>query len=100
MKMYRLALFCLMALSLSTALSAQTSSPYYHQFSNLQQKSWGPGYALLAPTWGICKTCSPTSSSVNWYRNTGIASPSLSGSSTNHHIGGTHPFADILWNNH
>lgn len=24
----------------------------------------------------------------------------MSGSSTRHHIGGTHPYADILWNNH
>ncbi len=30
----------------------------------------------------------------------GITSPSVSGSSTHHAIGGTHPYADILWNNH
>ena len=100
MKMYRLALFCLLALYGVTALSAQTTSPYYHHFTNLQQKYWGPGYALLAPSWGICSGCSSTASSVNWYRNTKISSPSVSGSSTRHHIGGTHPYADILWNNH
>lgn len=101
MKMYRLAAVCLMALSSVTALSAQnTSSPYYHKFTNLQKLSWGPGYALLAPSWGICSSCSSTSKSVNWYRTTKISSPSTSGSSTRHHIGGTHAYADILWNNH
>lgn len=102
--MYRTILLCLMALGIPAALSAQTSttttSPYYHKFTDLQKKSWGPGYALLAPTWGICKTCSPTSSSVNWYRKTGVSSPSVGGSSSQQHIGGTHSFADILWNNH
>jgi len=101
MKVHRTLLLCLMALSIPTALSAQnTSSPYYHKFTNLQQKSWGPGYALLAPSWGICSTCSSTSKSVNWYRKTAVSSPSVSGSSSVHHIGGTHAFADLLWNNH
>ena len=101
MKLYRLAVVCLMALSFATALSAQNpSSPYYHKFSNLQKLSWGPGYALLAPSWAICNSCSSTSKSVNWYRSMGVSSPSISGSSTQHHIGGTHSYADILWNNH
>lgn len=98
--MTRYCLFFCLCLALPGITLAQTSSPYYHKFTNLQQKSWGPGYALLAPSWGICGSCSPTSSSVNWYRNTGVSSPSVSGSSTRHHIGGTHPYADILWNNH
>jgi hypothetical protein len=37
---------------------------------------------------------------VNWSRTPGLSSPALSGSSTSHHIGGTRPFSDILWNNH
>src|SRR5690349_20646376 len=100
MKRYCFPLVLLIALSLTTAFAQNTSSPYYHKFYDLHKKSWGPGYALLAPSWGICSSCSSTSGSVNWYRNTGVTSPSVSGSSARHHIGGTHPYADILWNNH
>jgi hypothetical protein len=100
MKAHRALILCLVALCLTTVLSAQTTSPYYHKFTSLQKLSWGPGYALLAPSWGICSTCSSTSSSVNWYRNASVSSPSVSGGSTKHHIGGTHAYADLLWNNH
>jgi hypothetical protein len=37
---------------------------------------------------------------VNWYRIPGITSPSVSGSAAKHHIGGSRPYSDILWNNH
>jgi len=92
--------FSLFLLALIPSVSAQTAAPTYHQVSNLQkQKGWS-GYALLAPSWGICNSCSSTSASVNWSRTPFVSSPSLSGGATNHHIGGTHAFADILWNNH
>jgi len=97
MKAYFLALFLLAAI---LSGFAQTTSPYYHKVTNLQQQKGWSGYALLAPSWGICTSCSPTSSSVNWSRTPGVSSPSVSGSATNHHIGGTHSYADILWNNH
>ena len=98
MKLYCLAFFCL-SVFVSSAL-AQTPAPNHHQVSNLQkQKGWS-GYALLPPSWGICTSCSATSPSVNWSRTPFVSSPSLSGASANHHIGGTHPYADILWNNH
>ena len=97
MKAYFLTLFLLAAI---LSGFAQTTSPYYHKVTNLQQQKGWSGYALLAPSWGICTSCSPTSSSVNWSRTPGVSSPSVSGSATNHHIGGTHSYADILWNNH
>jgi len=101
MKLYRVAVLCLSVLLSFAALSAQnTSSPYYHKFSNLHKNNWGPGYALLSPSWSICKTCSSTASGVNWSRNRSIASPSLSGSATKHSIGGTRAYSDILWNDH
>ena len=100
MKLYRFVMFALAALPFATVSHAQTTSPYYHKFTNLQKNTWGPGYALLAPSWAICSSCSPTSSKVNWYRNKSISAPSLSGSASQHHIGGTHPYADILWNDH
>jgi len=99
MKRYIFPLVCLLV-ALAPAAFAQ-SGPYYHKFTNLQaQKGWGPGYALLSPSWSICKTCSPTASSVNWSRSSGVSSPSLSGNAAHHQIGGTRPYSDILWNNH
>jgi hypothetical protein len=99
MKVSFFALALLLALLLPNAF-AQTTSPYYHKITNLQQQKGWNGYALLSPSWSICSSCSPTSSSVNWSRTPGISSPSVSGSSTKHHIGGTRSFSDILWNNH
>src|SRR5438034_828213 len=100
MRVYCLAFFLLAAL-LPTAFAQNTSSPYYHKFYDLASKSgWGPGYALLSPSWSICSSCSSTSSSVNWSRTSKISSPSQDGNSTRHHIGGTRSYSDILWNNH
>jgi hypothetical protein len=98
MKVYILA-FLTFAIFSPSALT-QSTSTYYNKIYNLQnQKGW-QSYALLAPSWGICTSCSPTGSTVNWYRSVPISSPSLSGKAAKHHIGGTHSYADILWNNH
>ncbi len=92
MKLYGIT-FLLLALLTSTAHSQKT-------VSNLQnQKGW-QGFALLPSKYLICSTCSGTGSKINWYRKPGISSPSLSGKTTEHHIGGTTSFADVLWNNH
>jgi hypothetical protein len=99
MKVQLLALFLLVVAFLPAGF-AQTTSPYYHKIYNFQQQKGWSGYALLSPSWGICSTCSSTGSTVNWYRQPGISSPALSGSSTRHHIGGTRAYSDILWNNH
>jgi hypothetical protein len=101
MKLYSLALAVFMAILLPVSFAQNTSSPYYHKFYDLGSKTtWGPGYALLSPSWAICSTCSSTASNVNWSRSTGIASPAQDGNATKHHIGGTRPYSDILWNNH
>ena len=101
MKLYILPLALLAAIA--PAAIAQTSSspgPYYKKFTNLQkQKGWS-GYALLAPTWGICASCSPNGTRINWSRVPGISSPAVSGSSAKHSIGGTVRYGDVLWNNH
>ncbi len=92
MKLYKFA-FLLLALLTSTAFGQKT-------VSNLQnQKGW-QGFALMPSKYLICSTCSGTGTKINWYRNAGISSPSLSGKATKHHIGGTTSFADVLWNNH
>ena len=92
MKLYCFA-FLLLSLLTSTAFSQKT-------VYNLQnQKGW-QGFALLPSKYLICSTCSPTGSNVNWYRKPGVSSPSLSSKATEHHIGGTTSFGDVLWNNH
>jgi len=54
--------------------------------------SWGeypPGYA-------ICKYPCP---GITWSMQQGIKTPSLSGDATQFNIGGTTPYADVLWSN-
>src|SRR3981189_3289698 len=101
MKLYMLPIALLAAIAPAAIAQTSTSAgPYYKQFTNLQkQKGWS-GYALLAPSWGICASCTPNGKNVNWSRVPGVSSPALSGSSTKHSIGGTTRFGDVLWNNH
>jgi hypothetical protein len=100
MKRYRPILYLVAATVCSTAL-CQSTSPYYHKFYNVEKAKGWSGYALLSPSWSICSSCSPTGSTINWSRATGISSPALSGTtSVMHSIGGTRPYSDILWNNH
>jgi hypothetical protein len=69
-------------------------------FSDLQASPGWTGYALLPPAFAICQTCTPNGPAATWFRATNVASPSLSGGSARHDIGGQTPYADILWNNH
>lgn len=69
-------------------------------FSKLQSSKGWTGYALLPPGYGICGSCKPSGPGVTWAMTQGISSPSMSGDSTKYDIGGTTPYADILWNNH
>jgi hypothetical protein len=55
-------------------------------------KSWGE----LPPGYGICNYPCP---GVTWSMQQGIKSPSLSGDATRFNIGGTTPYADVLWSN-
>ena len=65
-------------------------------FSNLQSSGGWRGYGELPPKYDICSSCS----GVSWSMTQGISSPSLSGHSTKFFIGGSTPYADVLWNNH
>jgi len=92
----KLSCFALFLLTLLTSTAAFTQTTIY----NLQnQKGW-QGFALMPSKYLICSGCSPTGTKINWYRKPGVSSPSLSGKTTMHHIGGTTSFADVLWNNH
>lgn len=66
-------------------------------FYNLDQQGGWNGFGMLPTAYNICSNCSPQ---VTWARWTGIKSPSLSGSSTQHNVGGTTQYADAFWNNH
>lgn len=71
-----------------------------HTFTNLHQQNGWNGYGLLPTSYAICGGCKPSGPQVTWARTTGISSPSVSGSSTRHDIGGQTQYADVLWNNH
>ena len=55
-------------------------------------KSWGE----LPPNYGICSYPCP---GVTWWMKQGITTPSLSGDATEFYLGGTHPYADVLFSN-
>jgi hypothetical protein len=68
-------------------------------FTNVQAGGGWAGYALLPPSYNICGSCTPSGPHATWSTQQGITSPSLSGSAMKFSIGGSTPFADILWNN-
>jgi len=55
-------------------------------------KSWGE----LPPDYAICAWPCP---GVTWSMQQGIKTPSMSGNATQFNIGGTTPYADVLWSN-
>lgn len=65
-------------------------------FSDLQAKQGWIGYGEYPPKYDICTDCGP---GVTWKMTQGIKSPSLSGNATKFEIGGTTPYADVLWTN-
>jgi hypothetical protein len=62
--------------------------------SNLQSSGGWKGWGELPPDYDIC---SAPCSGVTWSMTQGIQSPSMSGHSTRFSIGGTTPYADVLW---
>jgi hypothetical protein len=69
-------------------------------FSALQQQQGWTGYGLLPALYDICNSCSPSGPQVTWSMSQNVASPSMSGHSSNMKIGGQTAYADVLWNNH
>lgn len=65
-------------------------------FSNLQASGGWKAYGEYPPNYDICTDCGP---GVTWSMYQHISSPSLSGNSSKFSIGGTHPYADVLWTN-
>ena len=89
----------------STELSAQqslqitVSSPgAKNSFSNLQRSDSWIGYGQQAPDY---VDCSPSPcNGISFSLTQGIRSPSMSGSSTQYNLGGTHVYSDALFVNH
>jgi hypothetical protein len=65
--------------------------------SNLQASKGWTGYGELPPKYDICSKNCP---GVSWSMTQNISSPSMDSKATKFFIGGTTPYADVLWNNH
>lgn len=65
-------------------------------FTNLQASGGWTGYGEFPPKYDVCTNCGP---GVTWSMNQGVHSPSISGNATKFSIGGTTPYADVLWTN-
>ena len=68
-----------------------------NSFTALQGSKGWTGYGELPPNYNICSNCSPQ---VTYSLTQHIKSPSLSGNSSKFTLGGTEPYADVLFNNH
>ncbi len=66
------------------------------QFTNLQASGGWVAYGEYPPSYNICTQCG---GGVTWSINQHQKSPSLSGNSTQYAIGGSHPYADVLFTN-
>ncbi len=66
------------------------------KLSNLQAAPGWIGYGELPPNYSICTSCGP---GITWSMQQHIKTPSLSGNATQFNIGGTTPYADVLFTN-
>jgi hypothetical protein len=67
-----------------------------NKLSNLQASKGWVGYGELPPEYNICSYPCP---GVTWSMKQGIKDPSMDGDATEYNIGGTKPYADVLWTN-
>jgi major membrane immunogen (membrane-anchored lipoprotein) len=66
-------------------------------FSSLQASNGWTGYGELPPAYNICTSCG---SGITWSMSQNVTSPSMDSKSSKFNIGGTTPYADVLWDNH
>jgi hypothetical protein len=77
----------------STTVTVQTQgTPLAHLQASGGWQSWGE----YPPGYGICSYPCP---GISWSMKQGIKSPSLSGDASQFNIGGSKPYADVLWSN-
>jgi major membrane immunogen (membrane-anchored lipoprotein) len=65
-------------------------------FYSLQDSKGWAGWGELPPKYDICSSCS----GVTWSMTQNITNPSMDSNAAKFFIGGTTPYADVLWNNH
>jgi len=66
-------------------------------FTNLQASGGWSDYGEFPPRYDVCSSnCGP---GITWSMIQRVSSPSLSGKATKFSIGGTTPYADVLWTN-
>ena len=75
-------------------VSGSSSGSWFYGLQN--SKGW-TGYGELPPNYDICSSCG---SGVTWSMSQNVSSPSKDGKSAKFNLGGTTPYADVLWNNH
>jgi hypothetical protein len=83
--------------TVGTAKASTTVKVNGTSLSHLQASGGWTGWGELPPDYNTCAYPCP---GVTWGMTQGIKSPSLSGDATEFNIGGTTPYADVLWNNH
>lgn len=66
------------------------------EFTNLQGTGGWVAYGEYPPGYGICTNCGP---GVTWSMKQHQSSPAMSGNATQFSVGGTHPYADVLFTN-
>ncbi|MHB8301985.1 MAG: hypothetical protein ACYDC6_03970 [Acidobacteriaceae bacterium] len=64
--------------------------------SNLQATGGWKSYGEYPPNYNICPS---SCSGISWSMQQHVNSPSLSGNATRFNLGGSHPYADVLWTN-
>ena len=64
--------------------------------SSIQSAGGWNAWGEFAPDYAICSAPCP---GVTWSMSQGMQSPSMSGHSTQFNLGGTTPYADVLWSN-
>ena len=66
------------------------------EFTSLQASKGWTGYGELPPKYDTCTSCS----GVTWSMDQNVSSPSMDGKASKFNLGGSTPYADVLWNNH
>src|SRR6266567_7977136 len=85
------------AKSTPVTITVSGGSSTGNKFYGLQNSKGWTGYGELPPNYNICSSCG---SGVTWSMSQNVSSPSKDGKSAKFNLGGTTPYADVLWNNH
>ncbi len=82
-------------------VAAQAGTVFPGSFNDLQKKSgWKMAFLSKDNNWAMCSPSTCTSPTYYGYLKQFVSSPSLSGASSEWHLGGTKPYVDVFWNNH